>query len=78
MAASAPGEKELGYEEARDALSEIVAKLETGNLTLEDSIDLWERGEAMAEICKARLDGARARLDAAMAKQAGDQDEVQG
>lgn len=78
MAASDPGEKELGYEEARDALSEIVAKLETGNLTLEDSIDLWERGEAMAAICKARLEGARARLDAAMAKQAGDEDEVQG
>jgi exodeoxyribonuclease VII small subunit len=69
--------EDLGYEEARDALTEIVAKLEAGNLTLEESIDLWERGEAMAAICKARLDGARARLDAAMAKQAGDDNEEQ-
>lgn len=57
---------DLGYEEARDALVEIVARLEAGNLTLEESIDLWERGEAMAAICQARLDGARTRLEAAM------------
>ena len=71
MAAKRGTEAELGYEQARDALTEIVAKLEADNLTLEESIDLWERGEAMAAVCKARLDGARSRLDAAMAKQAG-------
>lgn len=59
---------ELGYEEARDALTEIVAKLEAGNLTLEESLALWERGEQMAAICRERLDGARARLDAATAR----------
>ena len=56
---------EMGYEEARDALTEIVAKLEAGNLTLEESLTLWERGEQMAAICRDRLDGARARLDTA-------------
>lgn len=62
----APGRApELGYEEARDALTEIVAKLEAGNLTLEESLALWERGEQMAAVCRERLDGARARLDAA-------------
>ncbi len=61
---------ELGYEEARDALTEIVARLEAGNLTLEESLALWERGEQMAAICRDRLDGARARLDAAIGKTA--------
>jgi len=67
--------EDLGYEEARDALTEIVARLEAGNLTLEESLELWERGETMAAICKARLDGARARLDAAMEKRATDEGE---
>ena len=65
MAAKKDSPPELGYEEARDALTEIVAKLEAGNLTLEESLALWERGEQMAAICRERLDGARARLDAA-------------
>ena len=65
MAAKKDPAPELGYEEARDALTEIVAKLEAGNLTLEESLTLWERGEQMAAICRDRLDGARARLDAA-------------
>ncbi|WP_344600758.1 exodeoxyribonuclease VII small subunit [Sporichthya brevicatena] len=61
---------ELGYEQARDALTEIVARLEAGNLTLEESLALWERGEQLAAVCRDRLDGARARLDAAIAKTA--------
>jgi exodeoxyribonuclease VII small subunit len=65
---------ELGYEEARDALTEIVAKLEAGNLTLEESLALWERGEEMAAVCRTKLDGARARLDAAIGKSSGPSD----
>jgi exodeoxyribonuclease VII small subunit len=57
---------ELGYEQARDALADVVRRLEAGNLTLEESLALWERGEALAEVCRARLDGARARLAAAL------------
>ena len=53
---------ELGYEEARDELISIVTKLETGGGTLEESLSLWERGEALAAICQQWLDGARGRL----------------
>ena len=45
----------------------MVKRLETGGLTLEQSLDLWERGEKLAAICAEWLDGARARLSAAMA-----------
>ena len=60
---------EVGYEQARDELMDAVRRLETGGLTLEESLAAWERGEALAKHCQARLDGARARLDAAVAEQ---------
>jgi exodeoxyribonuclease VII small subunit len=55
---------EIGYEAARDELIEVVKRLEGGGLTLEESIALWERGEALATICQTWLEGARARLAA--------------
>ena len=58
----------LSYEQARDKLAAVVKRLETGGLTLEQSIELWERGERLAAVCEEWLDGARARLAAAMAK----------
>jgi exodeoxyribonuclease VII small subunit len=58
-------DSELSYEEARDALADVVRRLEAGGTTLEDSLALWERGDALAKICQQRLDGARSRLDAA-------------
>ena len=58
----------LGYEQARDALLEVVRKLETGGTSLEESLALWERGEQLAKVCERWLDGARARLDAALAE----------
>ncbi|QKW08907.1 exodeoxyribonuclease VII small subunit [Streptomyces sp. NA04227] len=57
----------LGYEQARDELIEVVRRLEAGGTTLEESLALWERGEELAKICRRWLDGARARLDAALA-----------
>ncbi len=57
----------LSYEQAREELGSVVKRLETGGLTLEQSLDLWERGEKLAAICAGWLDGARARLTAAMA-----------
>ena len=57
-------EKKISYEAARDALAEVVASLETGSATLEESLKLWERGEELAAICQEWLDGARAKLDA--------------
>ncbi|MEV1011226.1 exodeoxyribonuclease VII small subunit [Streptomyces sp. NPDC049881] len=62
----------LGYEQARDELIDVVRRLETGGATLEESLALWERGEELARICGQWLEGARARLDAALA--AGDED----
>jgi exodeoxyribonuclease VII small subunit len=53
------------YEQARDQLAEVVRRLESGGLTLEDSLELWERGERLAAICSDWLEGARARLAAA-------------
>ncbi len=57
------------YEQARDELTELVKRLEAGGLTLEQSLQLWERGEQLAAICEEWLEGARARLAAAMARQ---------
>jgi exodeoxyribonuclease VII small subunit len=62
----------LSYEQARDELVSVVKRLEAGGLTLEQSLDLWERGEKLAAICSDWLDGARARLTAAMAARDGD------
>jgi exodeoxyribonuclease VII small subunit len=64
--ASTP-EPEIGYEAARDELVDVVRRLEAGGTTLEESLALWERGEALAAICGTWLEGARARLDAALA-----------
>ncbi|MCW2621305.1 MAG: xseB [Frankiales bacterium] len=58
----------LTYEQARDELVEVVRRLETGGTTLEESLALWERGEQLAKTCQQWLDGARARLDAALGK----------
>jgi exodeoxyribonuclease VII small subunit len=72
----------LSYEQARDELAGTVRRLEAGGLTLEQSLDLWERGEKLAAICAEWLDGARARLTAAMAAndpdQAGDGEPANG
>jgi len=55
----------MTYEQARDELVAVVARLETGGETLEGSLALWERGEVLAARCQEWLDGASRRLDAA-------------
>lgn len=60
------GAERLGYEQARDQLVELVKRLEAGGLTLEQSLELWERGERLATVCEQWLEGARARLAAAV------------
>lgn len=55
------------YEEARQELVEVVRALEAGGTTLEESLALWERGEQLATLCQEWLDGARKRLDEAIA-----------
>jgi exodeoxyribonuclease VII small subunit len=59
---SKPDIDEMTYEQARDELVLIVAKLEAGDVTLEESLALWERGEALATRCQHVLEGARERV----------------
>jgi exodeoxyribonuclease VII small subunit len=61
----------LSFEQARDELVRVVAELEQGAPTLEESLALWERGEALAKRCEDWLVGAKARLDAARTAGAG-------
>jgi exodeoxyribonuclease VII small subunit len=58
----------LSYEQARDELVVIVQRLESGGVPLEESLALWERGEQLAAICQAWLDGAKAKIEAARTK----------
>lgn len=58
---------ELGYEQCRDELIEVVRVLEQGGLNLDASLTLWERGEELAKRCEEHLAGAQARIEAALA-----------
>lgn len=64
---------ELSYEQARDELVQVVGRLEQGGTTLEESLQLWERGEALAARCEEWLLGARQRLEAARQGVTGDE-----
>lgn len=57
--------KPIPYEKAREELAEIVAQLESGDLGLEESIKVWERGEELVKVCQEWLDGAKARIEKA-------------
>lgn len=53
----------LTFETALRALEDVVKRLESGEVPLDDSIDLYERGEALRAHCQARLDTAQARIE---------------
>jgi exodeoxyribonuclease VII small subunit len=53
---------QLGYEDCRDQLIEVVRLLEQGGLDLDASLKLWERGEQLAKRCEEQLAGARQRI----------------
>lgn len=65
MADKLPDVSTLSYEQARDELVAIVDSLEKGTASLDESVTLWERGEALAQRCEEWLAGARQRLEAA-------------
>jgi exodeoxyribonuclease VII small subunit len=65
MADTLPEVSTLTYEQARDELIAIVDSLEKGTASLDESVSLWERGEALATRCEEWLAGARQRLEAA-------------
>ncbi len=60
--------EQLDYEQARDELAEVVRALEVGGLGLDESVALWERGEALAKRCEQQLAGARERVTTALAE----------
>ena len=62
----------LGYEQCRDELVDVVRRLEQGGMNLDAALTLWERGEALARRCQEHLDGARARIEAALSAPDGD------
>ena len=62
------------YEAARDELADVVRRLEAGGTTLEESLALWDRGEHLARTCQEWLDGAKARLDAALGREPAGED----
>jgi exodeoxyribonuclease VII small subunit len=57
--------KDLSYEEAREELQAVVTQLEQQNISLDESMKLWERGEALAKVCEEFLTGARKKLSKA-------------
>jgi exodeoxyribonuclease VII small subunit len=63
MNAPNPDLAALSFEDALRALEEVVRKLESGDVPLDDSISLYERGEALRKHCQARLDAAQARIE---------------
>jgi len=63
--AAFPEIAQLRYEDAREELIAIVARLEAGQVPLEDSMQLWRRGEALAAHCSTWLDSAQAEIDGA-------------
>jgi exodeoxyribonuclease VII small subunit len=65
VSSDTPDVAALSFEQARDELVRVVAELEQGAPTLEQSLALWERGEALAARCDEWLLGAKRRLDAA-------------
>ncbi|WP_189267200.1 exodeoxyribonuclease VII small subunit [Streptomyces fuscichromogenes] len=71
-------EETLSYEQARDELIETVRRLEAGGTSLEESLALWERGEELAKVCRRWLEGARARLDAALTEEEEEEEAGEG
>lgn len=67
--------EELNYEQARDELVEIVKILELGQMSLDESLNYWERGEELAAYCEKYLDGASTRIEKALERREGSQDD---
>ncbi|GAB2499056.1 exodeoxyribonuclease VII small subunit [Nocardiopsis aegyptia] len=71
----AAAEPKQSYEECREELTDVVRRLESGGLSLKDSLALWERGEELAKTCEQWLEGARATMAAAMDERRGETSE---
>lgn len=65
--------EELSYEQARDELIEVVKILELGQMSLDESLRYWERGEELAAYCERYLNGASERVEKALAQRDADE-----
>ncbi len=54
---------QLSFEEAYEELEEIVTKLETGDLPLDEAVELFERGRRLSDHCQKVLDEAELRVN---------------
>ena len=63
MEEQAPDISQMSFEDALRALEDVVRRLETGEVPLDESISLYERGEKLRKHCQARLDAAQARIE---------------
>ena len=61
----------MSFEQALSALEDVVRRLEGGEVPLDESITLYERGEALRKHCQARLDAAQARIEKIVAGEGG-------
>lgn len=61
--AAQPDISKMSFEQALAALEQIVQQLERGDVPLDQSISLYERGEALRAACQQRLDAAQARIE---------------
>jgi len=61
----------LSFEQALAELEQIVARLESGQAPLEDSIRMYERGAALKAHCETRLEAARLRVEKIVVGQGG-------
>lgn len=71
MSDNAPTVADMSFEDALLALEDVVRRLESGEVPLDESIALYERGEAMRKACQMRLDAAQKRIDSIVANNDG-------
>ena len=64
--------KDLSFEQALSELEEIVEKLEQGDIDLEDSIDIYERGNLLKAHCEKKLESAKMKIDKIISQPDGD------
>ena len=69
---------EITFEQARNELEAIVRRLEDGQTSLDDALQLWERGEQLHELCRAKLDQAEERVAVLLARMAESRAAAQG
>ena len=58
--------KEIKFEEALKSLEKIVSDLETGDMSLEESLSRYEEGIKLSKVCSRQLEAAKSRVELLM------------